>query len=678
MKKILFILLLPLTLFGQSQKISDMTSATTLAGTEYVPIVQTTNKKATVSLLRGFGSYGTAGQLLKVNSGATGFDFFTPSYLTALTNGNGTTANGTAVDLGGALTGNVAITGSDFTITQTLFESATSSTDFIWRSYNDGGNDYKMTLGAYNFQVRDNGNTHNFIDILSGDFNISSLFNLSLGSASSPSSMAFTSSGLTLNLGSDATGDTYYRNSSGYLTRLAAGTNGHVLTLAAGIPSWAAPSGGGALSALTAATGSNTINNAANAQEWQWNTLGAGTGLLLSSSSTAAASNTNTLFRANQTGANATSTQTTYGGYFSNTKTGTSSTNIGLYSTATGGTTNWSIYGLGNIGLQIGSAPSATRQGFTLFDNTATERGFLGITSSAVLVGSGSGYPLYLYGGGTLSGAITTTGKWQVMDSPDNTSRAKLYVTHAINNTTPVLRVDGAIDTNLTASTEKPEVDFNFNRNKNFATGALTTQREFIIRKPTYSFTGASTITNAYTMYVNGGPSAGSNATITNSWAAGFGGSVTVGSSDKILQLTDGSSNELFSFKATKEYEVTQTNAKYQERQSTGTTSATTFAETIYTSSDISDGQSVTIEVLWTAKDSGANTGAGGIFYTTWTKASGTLAKAGDNQLVTNDNMTGSWALSTSDSSGNISLVFTGTGVANTEISFSTRIIKTN
>lgn len=48
----------------------------------------------------------------------------------------------------------------------------------------------------------------------------------------------------TFNLGSDATGDTYYRNSSGYFTRLPAGTDGHVLTLASGIPSWAAPTSG--------------------------------------------------------------------------------------------------------------------------------------------------------------------------------------------------------------------------------------------------------------------------------------------------------------------------------------------------------------------------------------------------------------------------------------------------
>ena len=46
--------------------------------------------------------------------------------------------------------------------------------------------------------------------------------------------------GVTMTLGSDATGDIYYRNSSGDLTRLAIGTTAQVLTVAGGLPSWAA------------------------------------------------------------------------------------------------------------------------------------------------------------------------------------------------------------------------------------------------------------------------------------------------------------------------------------------------------------------------------------------------------------------------------------------------------
>lgn len=44
---------------------------------------------------------------------------------------------------------------------------------------------------------------------------------------------------------SDATGDLFYRNASGFLTRLGIGTTGQVLTVAAGLPSWATGGGGG-------------------------------------------------------------------------------------------------------------------------------------------------------------------------------------------------------------------------------------------------------------------------------------------------------------------------------------------------------------------------------------------------------------------------------------------------
>lgn len=44
----------------------------------------------------------------------------------------------------------------------------------------------------------------------------------------------------TMTLGSDATGDTYYRKSSGALTKLGIGSTGQVLTVSAGLPSWQA------------------------------------------------------------------------------------------------------------------------------------------------------------------------------------------------------------------------------------------------------------------------------------------------------------------------------------------------------------------------------------------------------------------------------------------------------
>lgn len=61
---------------------------------------------------------------------------------------------------------------------------------------------------------------------------------------------------LTITLGSDATGDIYYRNSSGNITRLGIGATGSILTVSGGIPSWAAV-GTGVTTALGTAINTN-------------------------------------------------------------------------------------------------------------------------------------------------------------------------------------------------------------------------------------------------------------------------------------------------------------------------------------------------------------------------------------------------------------------------------------
>jgi len=54
--------------------------------------------------------------------------------------------------------------------------------------------------------------------------------------------------GVTMTLGSDAAGDTYYRDSFGVLHRLPIGTAAQVLTVSSGIPAWATNTGGGNVS----------------------------------------------------------------------------------------------------------------------------------------------------------------------------------------------------------------------------------------------------------------------------------------------------------------------------------------------------------------------------------------------------------------------------------------------
>jgi hypothetical protein len=86
------------------------------------------------------------------------------------------------------------------------------------------------------------------------------------------------------------------------------------------------------------------------------------------------------------------------------------------------------------------------------------------------------------------------------------------------------------------------DVDWALNRTVQFSTGALTTQRAFLVRAPTYGFVGASTITNAATLAISGAPVAGTNATLTNTHAlwvqAGnsqFDGDVTHGDAKNIV-----------------------------------------------------------------------------------------------------------------------------------------------
>ena len=68
-----------------------------------------------------------------------------------------------------------------------------------------------------------------------------------------------------LKVGSDAAGDVLYHNGTNYV-RLAKGTDGQVLTLASGVPSWATPSAG-----LTYGSGANS--GALSSQGWQANEL---------------------------------------------------------------------------------------------------------------------------------------------------------------------------------------------------------------------------------------------------------------------------------------------------------------------------------------------------------------------------------------------------------------------
>ncbi len=101
---------------------------------------------------------------------------------------------------------------------------------------------------------------------------------------------------------------------------------------------------------------------------------------------------------------------------------------------------------------------------------------------------------------------------------------AVLHISPAVSNIAPALRVTGAVNTtNITASTEVPDLDLALNRTETWATGALALQEAVKIGAPTYNFVGASTLTEADTVSILGAPAKGANATLTNTYALNIG-----------------------------------------------------------------------------------------------------------------------------------------------------------
>ena len=159
------------------------------------------------------------------------------------------------------------------------------------------------------------------------------------------------------------------------------------------------------ISSLKAAAASNTISNANYAQAWQWNTLAGISGLKLSSTSTAAASNAQKLFEIDLSGANASSGQSTYGAYVSNAHTGTTATNYALYGIATGAASaNYGVYGTSNSGGltgNVGAGVSGRNSNGGIAVEGITTTGGIGVYAE-----SPDGYSLYSYTTNGTAGAM--------------------------------------------------------------------------------------------------------------------------------------------------------------------------------------------------------------------------------------------------------------------------------
>lgn len=251
------------------------------------------------------------------------------------------------------------------------------------------------------------------------------------------------------------------------------------------------------LSKLTAATGTNTIDNVSYQQEWQWNSLAGASGLKLSSTSTGAASNTQRLLDVVLTGANATGSQTTYAASIDNRHTGSGSTNVALYLNSSGGTTNTAL-SITNGLVMIGTNPTQTSNAQVVF----SAANFANTTILALQQNGANRFEFNANSGYTQTAGGASNG--------------------AIN-TTYLMQVTGGV--NITA--EGVPIRYISNSPSFTITGSYALQRICTFGQSSITAASSLTVTTATTMEISGAVRVGGSALITTS----IGFKIAVGSS---------------------------------------------------------------------------------------------------------------------------------------------------
>lgn len=162
----------------------------------------------------------------------------------------------------------------------------------------------------------------------------------------------------------------------------------------------------------------------------------------------------------------------------------------------------------------------ATNPVLQIDTSTASQAAGLKVTGGA----SGGGVTVSVISSGTNENmTLNTKGTGQFLSQIGGSTRYQSTGTQHLftvaNTTAATARFGftGAADTSLSATAEAPSVVYALNQIRQHATGAIALQRDYRIAPSTHSFVGASTLTNAAGLAVDGAPIAGTNATITNS-----------------------------------------------------------------------------------------------------------------------------------------------------------------
>ncbi len=218
----------------------------------------------------------------------------------------------------------------------------------------------------------------------------------------------------------------------------------------------------------------------------------------------------------------------------------------------------------------LSSSTTSTQDGYfgniALYDDS-TPSHYLTITNSANLTAArtlsintnDADRTISLSGNLTLANNFTTSGNFAVTLTATAATTITLPIIGTLSTTTntetitglrtysPVARISGSgpyftittpADTNQTASTESIGLSFTA-ATRQFATGALTLQRERVFAAPTYAFVGASTLTTAINVDI-ATPIQGTNATITAAYALRAGRSKFTGAIECDGVITNG------------------------------------------------------------------------------------------------------------------------------------------
>lgn len=155
-----------------------------------------------------------------------------------------------------------------------VFPAGSATTPRFARLTSDGSSNYQIVFSTLTFTTGPSSSTSGDLPSFNGttglalqDSGVAVANVVTLAGVQSLTNKTLSSTtdvigGVTMTLSSDATGDIYYRNSSGVLTRLGIGSGTQVLGISAGLPAWVASGGGSStITAGTTATSGITTGN---------------------------------------------------------------------------------------------------------------------------------------------------------------------------------------------------------------------------------------------------------------------------------------------------------------------------------------------------------------------------------------------------------------------------------